>query len=725
VPGAPDLAITQVADHETVSPGDPISFTITIANNGDGMASSVTLTDTLPTDTGLAWSVGGTDGASCTTTAGVVSCNFGDMPPGAVKTIRLTSPTPSASPDDASCPTISNTATVMADNQPEGRSATASTKVLCPRVYTSVWADTPSVEAGDPVSYTVTVGNLGEGIIRDVDSETGLPNNPGLSWSISKVTPASAAANCTIDTSGTYPELLCSFDQIDPQQDVLITVTSPTTSGSCGILESAGTVTSSNGGGNKSKVATIIVNSTNCTVSYTVQPGTAATLTLPNGRGQIEFPADLVTVATTFTYVEQDAPSQNLGSYTFAGLSFTLVATDPDGNPVTSFPASYTIRLTYQDSDWQSAGITDESLLNLAYWDIATGQWMNVLPCEGCSLDTEQNHLVAVLNHLTEFALLASTEATDAAPPATSASISPEASDSGWHAGPVTVTLSASDSGSGVHNTEYDLNGAGWTTYTEPFVVSSESTSSTVHNTVQFRSTDKAGNVEETKSLTIKIDMTAPTVSAGVPLSGNAVQGGIKFGVALADALSGPAGAVLSVREADGASGKEIGYENLAAVYNSTSGNWELAQPFDTTQLPDGFYVLVATGKDVAGNEKTEIIPFSVRNWAVLELLPSTENNKAGRTMPVKFSLRVVQEVDPAQPFVYSEDLTITIYEAGKPTPVLQRSTFGSGARDYRINAAQQTYITNFQTLKNPMQYTIEILRDALSIGTFGFQTTK
>ena len=93
--------------------------------------------------------------------------------------------------------------------------------------------------------------------------------------------------------------------------------------------------------------------------------------------------------------------------------------------------------------------------------------------------------------------------------------------------------------------------------------------------------------------------------------------------------------------------------------------------------------------------------------------------------MPVKFSLRVVQEVDPAQPFVYSEALTITIYEAGKPTPVLQRSTFGSGARDYRINAAAQTYITNFQTLKQPKQYTVEILRGALSIGTFGFKTTR
>jgi uncharacterized repeat protein (TIGR01451 family) len=248
IPAAQDLAITQVADQETVSSGDPIGFTISITNNSDDIASSVTLTDTLPIDIGISWSVSGTDAASCTITAGILSCNFGDMSPSAVKTIRLTSPTPNSSPDHASCPTISNTATVMASNQTEGRSATASITMLCPRAYISVWADTPSVTAGDPVSYTITVGNMGEGIARNVDSEAGLPNNPGLSWSITNVTPASAASDCTIDSSGTYPMLLCSFDQMDPQQEILITVNSPTTSGSCGILESGGTVTSSNGG---------------------------------------------------------------------------------------------------------------------------------------------------------------------------------------------------------------------------------------------------------------------------------------------------------------------------------------------------------------------------------------------------------------------------------------------------------------------------------------------
>jgi hypothetical protein len=250
------------------------------------------------------------------------------------------------------------------------------------------------------------------------------------------------------------------------------------------------------------------------------------------------------------------------------------------------------------------------------------------------------------------------------------------------------VTLTASDSESGVRSTEYNLNGAGWTTYSAPFEVSSESTSSTVHNTVQYRSTDEAGNVAETESLTIRIDTTAPTVGASVPLSGSAVQGEIKFGVSLADALSGPAGAVLSIREADGASGKEIGYENLAAVYNSTSGNWELAQPFDTTQLPDGFYVLVATGKDVAGNEKTEIIPFSVRigegTPPVVTAQPEDQAVFAGDT--VSFSAAADGDPAPSLTWQVSTDSGGTWSDVAGATasPLTFTASFDQNGNQYR-----------------------------------------
>ncbi|GGM50325.1 hypothetical protein GCM10011608_39060 [Micromonospora sonchi] len=82
----------------------------------------------------------------------------------------------------------------------------------------------------------------------------------------------------------------------------------------------------------------------------------------------------------------------------------------------------------------------------------------------------------------------------------------------GWHTGPVTVTLSATDpdGGSGVARTEYQLDDAtAWTTYTAPVQVTGDG-----QRVLRFRSVDEAGNVEETKQVTVKIDATAPVSTA-------------------------------------------------------------------------------------------------------------------------------------------------------------------------------------------------------------------
>ncbi|BCJ60196.1 hypothetical protein Jiend_36180 [Micromonospora endophytica] len=82
----------------------------------------------------------------------------------------------------------------------------------------------------------------------------------------------------------------------------------------------------------------------------------------------------------------------------------------------------------------------------------------------------------------------------------------------GWHTGPVTITLSATDpdDGSGVARTEYQLDDAtGWTTYSAPVQVSGDG-----EHELRFRSVDEAGNVEETKRVAVKIDATAPVSTA-------------------------------------------------------------------------------------------------------------------------------------------------------------------------------------------------------------------
>ena len=89
--------------------------------------------------------------------------------------------------------------------------------------------------------------------------------------------------------------------------------------------------------------------------------------------------------------------------------------------------------------------------------------------------------------------------------------------DSAWHASDVPLAFSADDHGlSGVAYTEYRVDpvddSASWTTGSAVTVPTSLGDG--VH-TVQYRSLDDAGNVEGTKSCTVKIDTVAPATTAG------------------------------------------------------------------------------------------------------------------------------------------------------------------------------------------------------------------
>lgn len=119
------------------------------------------------------------------------------------------------------------------------------------------------------------------------------------------------------------------------------------------------------------------------------------------------------------------------------------------------------------------------------------------------------------------------------------------------------------------------------------------------------------------------------------------------------------------------------------------------------------------------------IFSFIIANWATLELLPSTAQNKAGRTMPVKFSLRIIEEVNFNMPFVVNQELETKIYDASYPEDILKRSFFGYTSVDYRIDMRSELYITNFKTSKTPATYLVEIYRGDYKIGWFSFSTVK
>lgn len=93
----------------------------------------------------------------------------------------------------------------------------------------------------------------------------------------------------------------------------------------------------------------------------------------------------------------------------------------------------------------------------------------------------------------------------DSTPPSSLIFLTGSLGDNGWYTTTVNVLITASDSGTGVDYSQYNLNGTGWITYSGAFTVSRNGS-----NTVQYRSVDNAGNWEAIKSRTFKLDNTPP-----------------------------------------------------------------------------------------------------------------------------------------------------------------------------------------------------------------------
>lgn len=96
----------------------------------------------------------------------------------------------------------------------------------------------------------------------------------------------------------------------------------------------------------------------------------------------------------------------------------------------------------------------------------------------------------------------------DKTPPVTQTLVS-ESVQNNWYNIDVHVTLSSSDNLSGVENTEYSLdNGQTWSDYNEVITLNKEG-----ENTLLYRSSDAAGNTEQSKSLDVNLDKTAPSLN--------------------------------------------------------------------------------------------------------------------------------------------------------------------------------------------------------------------
>jgi hypothetical protein len=191
----------------------------------------------------------------------------------------------------------------------------------------------------------------------------------------------------------------------------------------------------------------------------------------------------------------------------------------------------------------------------------------------------------------------------DKTAPATAAAVTPTPNAAGWNSTSVTLALNATDNaaGSGVQSIRYSLTGAQVssgviTGNSGTIAITAEGTT-----TVSYAASDAAGNLESTKSLTIRIDETAPVIS-GMPASGCI--------------LSPPKHQlvqVASVTASDSLSG--LASLNVTASGSQPTAPGDIVITGGTVQLRavrGQVYTIVATASDNAGNTTSATATCSV-----------------------------------------------------------------------------------------------------------------
>ncbi|MFF8673424.1 OmpL47-type beta-barrel domain-containing protein [Streptomyces sp. NPDC015242] len=107
----------------------------------------------------------------------------------------------------------------------------------------------------------------------------------------------------------------------------------------------------------------------------------------------------------------------------------------------------------------------------------------------------------------------------DTTAPETSATVTGERNADGAYIDMATVTVSASDTGSGVNSIEYAIGSGAWQPYTAPVMVHQVG-----EHTVRYRATDKAGNVAAEKNVRFTV-VAAPPQDTTPPVTGVTVEG--------------------------------------------------------------------------------------------------------------------------------------------------------------------------------------------------------
>ena len=312
---AANLALTKSDSPDPVLQGSELTYTLGVTNNGPSSASSVVITDTLPS--GVTYNSGLASQGSCVNTSGTVTCSLGTIANGAsaTATIKVTPPSTGSITNQASV------TSAVSDPVAANNTASAVTTVDPVADLAITKTDSPDpVSSGQQLTYTLAVHNNGPSGAAGVTVTDTLP--AGVTYN--SATPSQGSCNLA---SGT---VTCSLGSVANGGNASVSlVVTPTTSSSLTNTANVSATTADPALVNNSSTATT-----------TVDPVADLTLSKTDTPDPVLSGHQLTYTLAVHNNGPASAPGVSLSDSLPSGVTFVSATASPSGS---CFPSGSTV----------------------------------------------------------------------------------------------------------------------------------------------------------------------------------------------------------------------------------------------------------------------------------------------------------------------------------------------------------------------------------------------